>query len=290
MAYVKLDTGILNSTLWVDRDAREIFLTALLMAEPYEVLEPMPQLEVASLETTGFCVPPGWYGFVSAAGVGIVRRAMLEQDAGLEALARLGVPEVESRSRDFDGRRLVRVNGGYIVLNFFKYRDRDHTAATRSQRYRDRKKAATRDDVDATRDVTYRDRSVTEAVGSRQEAEAVSSSSSSPDLSAHFPNSDQREAYATARRAASLPAKFDAVLRTIHDPPSGGGRYDWPIIGQAILEIQATAGRMTANSLRAFCRKLTEQPANGLGRKGGATGDGIDWDNVKDPGPIFGGR
>lgn len=140
MAYVKLDTGLLDSTLWTDRDGREVFLTALLMALPHEVLEPTPELAVRSLDETGFVVPPGWYGRVPAAGVGIIRRAGVGIEEGLDALERLAAPDPESRTPDFDGRRLVRVDGGYIVLNFMKYRDRDTTAAERQQRYRDRHK------------------------------------------------------------------------------------------------------------------------------------------------------
>jgi hypothetical protein len=142
MPFVKLDTGILDSTLWLERDQREVFLTALLMAEPFEVKDPMPQLEVRSLETTGWEVPAGWYGMVHAAGVGIIRRAGIDEEPGLRALELLGSPEVLSRSQDFDGRRLVRVDGGYIALNFFKYRDRDYSGATRAKRYRERKKNA----------------------------------------------------------------------------------------------------------------------------------------------------
>src|ERR1017187_5717012 len=127
MAFLKLDTGILNSTLWVDRECREVFITALLMAEPYEVTEPIPQLEVRTMTETGFFVPVGWYGLVHAAGVGIVRRALVDEAPGMEALERLGNPDLESRSQEFDGRRLGRVNGGYVALNFMKFRDRDHT-------------------------------------------------------------------------------------------------------------------------------------------------------------------
>ena len=60
----------------------------------------------------------------------------------MQALARMGSPEAESRSRDYDGRRLVRVDGGYIVLNFMKYRDKDFGAAERMRLLRQRKKAA----------------------------------------------------------------------------------------------------------------------------------------------------
>jgi hypothetical protein len=132
---------MLNSTLWFERTARELFITALLMAEPYEATEPLPQLEVNSLNPTGWHVPPGWYGFIPAAGIGIIRRAQLEvTDETKSALASLGEPEAGSRSQDFDGRRLVRVDGGFIVLNFIKYRDRDPSAAERMKRWRRRQR------------------------------------------------------------------------------------------------------------------------------------------------------
>ena len=140
MPFVKLDTGILDSTLWVERECREVFITSLLLAVPYETTEPLDQFEVRTLEKTGFIVPPGWYGFVQAAGVGIIRRALIDPEHGIAALEKLGRPDLESRSSEFDGRRMVRVSGGYIILNYFKYRDRDYTTAARSKRYREKKK------------------------------------------------------------------------------------------------------------------------------------------------------
>jgi len=137
MAFVKLDCGILDSTIWIDRDAREIFITALLMAEPFELTTEAPQIEVRTLAHTGFMAPPGWYGFIPAAGSGIVRRAGLDAEAGLAALERLGAPEEESRTPDFGGRRLIRIDGGFLVLNFDRYRKKDHTSAERSRRYRE---------------------------------------------------------------------------------------------------------------------------------------------------------
>ncbi len=141
MPFVKLDCGILNSTLWFERTAREVFITALLMAEPREILEPLQQIAVGSLEYTGWVIPPGWYGFVEAAGVGILHRAGVDEGAdGMAALASLGEPELSSRTPDFDGRRLVRVDGGFVVLNYIKYREKDSTTAERSKRWRERQK------------------------------------------------------------------------------------------------------------------------------------------------------
>jgi hypothetical protein len=140
MAFVKLDTKILDSTLWIERDLREIFITALLMAEPREFREPIRQIEVGRLEFTDFAAPPGWYGFVPAASLGIINRAGVEREAGIQALQRLGEPEIESRSTDFGGRRMIRTDGGFLILNFMKYRDKDHTAAQRQKRLRERRK------------------------------------------------------------------------------------------------------------------------------------------------------
>jgi hypothetical protein len=153
MPFVKLDCGILNSTLWSEKECREVFLTALLMAEPHELTEPAPQIAVDSLQTTGFVVPPGWYGFIPAAGVGILHRAGIDREAGIEALRQLGEPEATSRTPDFEGRRLVRIDGGYILLNYMKYRDRDYTSAQRSKRYRERL-ASRRDKSPSHRDIT----------------------------------------------------------------------------------------------------------------------------------------
>ena len=89
MPFVKLDCGILTSTLWMDQVAREVFITALLMAEPAEFDEPIPQIETNTLNFTGWAAPPGWYGFVPAAGVGIIRTAGVNIDAGKAALERL---------------------------------------------------------------------------------------------------------------------------------------------------------------------------------------------------------
>jgi hypothetical protein len=161
MPFVKLDCRILDSTLWPDRAARDVFLTALLMAEPYELDEPAPQLAVNSLESTGWMVPPGWYGLVKAAGAGIVRRALVEPDEGLRALERLSAPEPDSRNPAHDGRRLVRIAGGYVVLNFMVFRERDYTAAERAHRYRRHKRqreARTASKATRTAVATLRDR------------------------------------------------------------------------------------------------------------------------------------
>ncbi len=143
MAFVKLDCGMLDSTIWFDRESREVFITALLMAEPREFNRQQPQFEVTSTEPTGWIVPTGWFGYVPASSEGIIRRCGIDKDIGMIALTKLGAPDPYSRTPDYEGRRLVRVAGGFIVLNFMRYRDRDYTGAARQKRWRERNKAST---------------------------------------------------------------------------------------------------------------------------------------------------
>jgi hypothetical protein len=185
MPFVKLDAGILTSTLWEEPDATKlVFLTALLMAGPYEVTEPMKQLEIRSLKTTSFVIPPGWYGFIAAAGIGIIRQARVEPEPGLTALEKLGDPDPASRSSAFEGRRLVRVEGGFVVLNFFKYRDRDYSAAERMRKLRARKaegKSASDVRVCSANECNVRP-NVTHSRGQSAEAETEKIKTSSPEL------------------------------------------------------------------------------------------------------------
>lgn len=141
MPFVKLDCQMLNSSIWGEKAQRDVFITALLMACPFEVREPTPQIMVREIKETGWSVPPGWYGFVHAASTAIIRQAMVDREEGLEALVALGEPDTQTKSQPFEGRRLVRVNGGFIALNFINYRDKDYTSAERSKRWREREKA-----------------------------------------------------------------------------------------------------------------------------------------------------
>jgi hypothetical protein len=181
--FVKLDCGILNSTIWFDRDSRDVFITALLMAEPIEVKEPTPTIKIKTLDPDPFIVPPGWYGFVPSSSIGIIMRTGgLDVAVGLDALERLAAPEAESRSHDHDGRRLVRVDGGFIALNFQKFRDKDYGAADRMRRWREKKKreggygVTSAGDAEPLRDGDALRRKVTQAEAEGEGEERVPSS------------------------------------------------------------------------------------------------------------------
>ena len=127
---------------------RDIFMVALILAMPFELTEPTEAIEVSSLDKTGFVVPPGWYGLARIAPDNLVLKALgdgmnlPDMEDGMENLGILTDPDPKSRSQEFEGRRLARINDGFIVLNFIKYRDKDHTAKARMQRYRAKQAAA----------------------------------------------------------------------------------------------------------------------------------------------------
>lgn len=181
MPFVKLDCGMLNSSIWLDRPARELFITALLMAEPYYTEVPLTGLQPDSLDPIGYEVPPGWYGFVHASPLGVIRAAGMDIVEGRDALRRLFEPDGDSRSQAFQGRRLARVNGGLIVLNYDKYRQRDYTATERSRRYREKLRdsnvTALRNDATPLQPVTQRHATQAEA---EAEAEKIKNTSAAP--------------------------------------------------------------------------------------------------------------
>lgn len=145
MPFVKLDCGILDSSLWPDKACRDIFITALLMARPAIFNTPTAQLQVNSIEPSGWEVPPGKYGLVESSGVGLLRRAIVSEEEGFPALKRLGEPDENSRTGAFGGRRLVRIDGGYLVLNYMLYREMDYTNAERQQQFRERRRSGQND-------------------------------------------------------------------------------------------------------------------------------------------------
>ena len=73
-----------------------------------------------------------WVTLLAIAGPDGVARAAIP---GLATVARMSVPECEaamlklegpdkySRSQEHEGRRVQRVNGGYLILNYLKYRN-----------------------------------------------------------------------------------------------------------------------------------------------------------------------
>lgn len=133
--YVKLFADLLDSSLWSeDSDTRIVWMTLLLMSDQD--------------------------GMVRAAPSAIANRARVVTDVTLDALERFGSPDQESRTSDHEGRRIEKVEGGYVILNYKKYRDlktqEEQRAAVRERvrKHRERKRAEADADQSGVTDVT----------------------------------------------------------------------------------------------------------------------------------------
>jgi hypothetical protein len=98
--WTKLFSSILTSSIWSEDDKTRILWVTIL----------------ACTDKDGFC---------QAAVPGLAAMARLTVEDTAAALAKLEGPDPYSRTQDHEGRRIEKVDGGWVVLNHGKYRDRD---------------------------------------------------------------------------------------------------------------------------------------------------------------------
>jgi hypothetical protein len=99
MGFTKLDSGIVNSSIWSEpSDTRVLWVTILAMSDEN--------------------------GFVATSKSGLNRTANISTESFERALLTLESPDLESRTQDNEGRRIIKVDGGWIIQNFMKYRAR----------------------------------------------------------------------------------------------------------------------------------------------------------------------
>jgi hypothetical protein len=126
--YVKIFETILDSSIWSESiSTRVVWITMLAMADAE--------------------------GFVCASVSGLARRANVTREQCEEALAAFLAPDPDSKSTEFDGRRIEVVDGGWVILNHGKYREmktkKQLDAAERARRFRE-KNASKSDGEDVT--------------------------------------------------------------------------------------------------------------------------------------------
>lgn len=120
--YTKLDSGIIFSSVWqASLATRVVWITMLAMADRHgEVQTSLPGLSKAAGVTLEDCQ---------------------------EAIKIFSEPDVYSRTKDNDGRRIEEIDGGWVLLNHCKYRDLMSAddirakAADRQRRYRESRRS-----------------------------------------------------------------------------------------------------------------------------------------------------
>lgn len=231
--YVKLFSSILTSSVWAeDTSTRIVWITLLALADKE--------------------------GDVRSSPSGLARLANVTLEDCQAALSKFLSPDPESGTQEHEGRRIEERPAGWHIINYAKYREildietRKEQWRKDSKTYREKK-----------RQPPSASRQMESAVSAQAEAEAVTKAETTTTtaLDNRFEQPDERAAYQASRRAARMPASFDAMLCGVQTGITTGKPVPWSLIGRAIVEIQATDGKVTANALRAFCRKLVEPMA-----------------------------
>jgi len=127
MPFVKLDCGIVDSTIFCEpNDVFKAWITLLAKAGPDGIAR------------------------ITAPALGLLCR--VSPDRAEEILEQFSQPEKHSRTQADQGMRIRRVDGGYMVINYEKYRSHDYGAKERMKALRQR-----------SRNVPERSRTVTQA-------------------------------------------------------------------------------------------------------------------------------
>lgn len=115
--YTKLFQSLVTSSLWTESDrTRIVWITILAMADRY--------------------------GEIQASVPGLARIAGVPVEDCEKALSLFMAPDKHSRTPDFEGRRIEKIEGGWAILNHEKYRkmasdaDRKEKTAERVNRHR----------------------------------------------------------------------------------------------------------------------------------------------------------
>lgn len=116
--FAKLYAQILTSTVWQEPESTRLVWITLLALKDED-------------------------GYVGASVPGLAHVARVSMEDCETALATFEAPDEHSRTKDFDGRRIEVVDGGWLVLNADKYRDKQTpkqaAVAERVRKHRERR-------------------------------------------------------------------------------------------------------------------------------------------------------
>jgi hypothetical protein len=206
MSHVKLFSTITDSSIWDQPDnVCKIWITMLAMAD--------------------------WHGCVFASLPGLANRARKTIPEVEKALEVFRAPDPYSRTQEHEGRRIVDIDGGWMLLNYCKHREARNAEALRESKrdYAARRRSESKK-VEARRTESKPvEESRTESNESRKnDSVSVVSDLDLPDLD---PEGVQGEDYATPP-ATPPPASEPEpeAQRVYEDEPQEGPSSDWDAI------------------------------------------------------------
>jgi len=117
--FSKLYSGLVTSSIWVkDNATLRVWIAMLATCDAH--------------------------GFVAGSVPGFASLARVSIEEMRHAVDTLSSPDVDSRSKEHEGRRIAAIEGGWLILNYEKYRslkqDKDGSRAKYYRDYRERNK------------------------------------------------------------------------------------------------------------------------------------------------------
>ena len=201
--YTKLFSTIVTSTIWQEPDrTRIVWITMLALSDKN--------------------------GEIHASIPGLARIAGVPTEACEEAINAFLSPDKYSRTPEHEGRRIAKIDGGWELLNFEKYRQLASTAdtlaknATRQKRFRERNAKVTDSNASVTHDnatVTANTVKAEADTDTKEEAKVkeeaiqpppVADSAKAPDLETFC------EFYSTKMACLGFPVPLDNWLMSTH--------------------------------------------------------------------------
>jgi hypothetical protein len=207
--YNKLFTKILDSTIWLEPDAHRIVWITFLAAMDED----------------------GYVAFASVANV--ANRARVSLEAAATAIKAFESPDPHGTDQPHEGRRIERVESGWMVLNAAKYRDMVTRIVAREQTrlrniaYRDRKRQQKAGVTDHDASVTDSDASVTAARRSVTPSEAVSVSDTDTEKILSSDLTASSKGASTPRTNARRAAPVDPPMEMPQDWAPNQINLDW---------------------------------------------------------------
>jgi len=194
LSFTKLFSSITDSSIWQESsDSRVVWVTLLAMADPL--------------------------GRVHASISGLARRSNVSREATEQALAVFLSPDPDSRTSDHEGRRIEAIEGGWRLLNYKVYREKQDEEAIREAN-RVRQERYRKNNADVT-DSNAMSRSVTHSNALSQD---VTESNDKKKEKLEVEVSTSTNTTTLASTAIAVPAARGKLLGTL--PLTGGRTYE----------------------------------------------------------------
>jgi hypothetical protein len=183
MGFTKLDQGIVDSSVWSEELATRVVWITILAKSNFE-------------------------GFVAASRSGLMRASNVTEEQFNSAIEKLESPDPDSRTPDYEGRRIKKIEGGWKVLNFLKYRQYTYSDSPEALKKRKQRKGTSGDMSPLGGDISV---SVSESVSALKDKEKIQEEEKETQYNQGGKNEEVEKTAKRGSRAKQIPPELEWV-------------------------------------------------------------------------------